>query len=109
MCLAYQFITIIIKSWQGKERNWAVLTALGNQLIMFPHNEQAAAGEWWAVLSFWYANASNYVLGPYVYSLLKFGAVLSIICGYAWLFDGIFLVGGIDCSVLLLCSVFWGC
>ena len=26
--------------------------------------------------------------------LLKFGAVLSIICGYEWLFDGGFLVGG---------------
>ena len=37
--------------------------------------------------------------------LLKFGAVLSIICGYEWLFDGGFLVGG-DCSVLLSCGLF---
>ena len=38
--------------------------------------------------------------------LLKFGAVLSIICGYEWLFDGGFLVGGMDCSVLSLCGLF---
>ena len=38
--------------------------------------------------------------------LLKFGAVLSIICGYEWLFDSGFLVGGIDCSVLLSCVFF---
>ena len=28
MCLAYQFVTVIIQSWQGKEQNWAFLTAL---------------------------------------------------------------------------------
>ena len=62
MCLAYQFIKVIIVSWQGEEQNWALLTAL-----------ELSAG----TLS---------VL------LLKFGAVLSIICGYEWLFDGGFLV-----------------
>ena len=30
MCLAYQFIKVIIKSGRGKEWNWAFLTALGN-------------------------------------------------------------------------------
>ena len=39
MCPAYQFITVIIVSWQGKERNWA--------LQMF--------------------DALNYVPGPYLY------------------------------------------
>ena len=33
MCLAYQFKTIIIESWQGKEQNWAFLTKLVNRLI----------------------------------------------------------------------------
>ena len=37
---------------------------------------------------------------------VDFGAVLRIICGYEWRFDGGFLVGGIDCSVLLSCNVF---
>ena len=36
MCLAYQFITVIIKSGQGKEQNWAFLTALGDQLAWLP-------------------------------------------------------------------------
>ena len=49
-------------------------------------------------------NASNYVLGLGL--SLKFGTVLSIICDYEWLFDGRFLVGGIDCSVLLSCCLF---
>ena len=33
MCIAYQFITVITESWQGKEQNWAFLTALGNRLV----------------------------------------------------------------------------
>ena len=33
MCLTCQFITVIIESGQGKERNWAFLTALGNRLV----------------------------------------------------------------------------
>ena len=37
---------------------------------------------------------------------LKFGAVLGIICGYEWLFDGCFLVGVIDCGVLLASGLF---
>ena len=37
--------------------------------------------------------ALNYVCaGTLFVLLLKFGAVLSIICGYEWLFDGGFLV-----------------
>ena len=38
MCLAHQFITVIIESEQGKEWNWAFLTALGNRLAGLPHN-----------------------------------------------------------------------
>ena len=33
MCLAYLFMSVIIDSWQGKDRNWAFLIALGNRLI----------------------------------------------------------------------------
>ena len=33
ICLTYQFVTVIIGSWQGKERNRAFLTALGNRLV----------------------------------------------------------------------------
>ena len=47
--------------------------------------------------------------GALLVLLLKFGAVLSIICGYEWLFEGGFLVEGIDCSVLLSYGLFWGC
>ena len=36
-------------------------------------------------------DASIYVLGPYLY-FCKFGAVLSIICGCEWFFDGGLLV-----------------
>ena len=36
-------------------------------------------------------DASNYA-GTLLVLLLKFGAVLSIICGSEWLFDGCFLV-----------------
>ena len=32
ICLTYQFITVTIESGQGKEWNWAFLTALGNRL-----------------------------------------------------------------------------
>ena len=46
-------------------------------------------------------DASNYVLGPFFVLLLKFGAVLSSICGYEWLFVWRCLVGGVDCSVFL--------
>ena len=38
------------------------------------------------------SDASNYVLVPYFLLLLKFGAVLCIICGNEWLFDGSFLM-----------------
>ena len=50
-------------------------------------------------------DASKLCAGTLFVLLLKFATVLSIICGYEWLFDGGFLVGGIDCSALLLC---WG-
>ena len=68
MYLAYQFITVIIESWQGQEQNWAFLTAL--KLCWCP---KLCAG-------------TLFVL------LLKFGAVLSIICGYEGLLNGGFLV-----------------
>ena len=51
ICLTYQFITVIIKSWQGKEQNWAFLTALGCRLVRSSPQQGAAAGEWWVVFT----------------------------------------------------------
>ena len=49
--LAYPLITVIIQSGQGKEWNWAFLTALGNQLTGTSPLKEAVAGEWWVVLT----------------------------------------------------------
>ena len=32
-CLACQCVIVIIKSWQGNKRNWALQTAFGNRLV----------------------------------------------------------------------------
>ena len=46
------------------------------------------------------------ILNDQVFLDLFLFILLSIICGYEKLCDGGFLVGGIYCSVLLLCSLF---
>ena len=83
MCLGYQFITVTIKSGQGKEWNWAFLTALGNRLARaspqrascwscFNRNPAKLADVWCLQLC----------AGTLFVLLLKFSAVLIIICGF---------------------------
>ena len=112
MCLAYQFITVIIESWQGKERNWAFLTALGNRLVR--------ASSQWAnccrrVVSCKAICKASRCLMPRTMCWDPVCTVAEVWCfseHYLWLWVAFWwqlFVGGIDCSVLLLCSLFWGC
>ena len=98
-----------VEFWSSR-MNWAFLTALGNRLVRaspqqascwscFNRNLAKLADVWCLKLC----------AGTLFVLLVKFGVVLSIIYGYEWLFDGVFLVGGKDCRLLLWCSVFWGC
>ena len=90
LCLTYQFITVIMESGQGKERNWAFLTALGNRLVRTSPQQEAAAGELKSVFSFQLRNPAKLAecwclelcAETLFVLLLKFGAVLSIICGF---------------------------
>ena len=102
-------LTVIVESGWGKERNWAFLTALGNQCIGLPH-KRTLLQESAELCSLYNRNTMKLAAvwclklcaGTLFVLLLKFSAVLSIICGFLCLF----LVGGIDCSVLLSCGLF---
>ena len=49
-------------------------------------------------------DASNYVLGPYLYCCWSLVLFWALFVAFWWWFLG----GGIDCSVLLSCGLFWG-
>ena len=89
MCLAYKFTAVIIESWQGKEQNWAFLTALGNQLAGLPHNRKLRqeSGE---LYSLYNSNPAK-LAAVWCLELCADTLFAEVWCcseHYIWLFDG---------------------
>ena len=93
-------ITVIIESWWRKERNWVFLIALGNWLIRASPQRASCCRR--VVCCLFIRNLAKLAdfrclelcAGTLFVLLLKFGAVLSIISGYEWLFFFLFFWGG---------------
>ena len=83
-------ITVIIESVQGKEQNWAFLTTLGNRFAGTSPQEEELRQESGELCSLYNRNPAKLadvwcleLCGETLFVLLlKFDAVLSIICGF---------------------------
>ena len=64
MCLAYQFLTVIVKSWQAKEQNWAFLFKLTLE-YPFKLNQHSANMQKWSRWWIYFRSSLFFVLKCY--------------------------------------------